>query len=153
MTQGDCAVSDGGRCFTSPNYPYNYGDQQSCSIQVGTDVSLVVQSFAAAYGDWLSVNSHHSLHSYTPEVLYFRGSGEGLNGLTVGAGDVIDWSSDWNLNDAGFSICGLQFPSPPPSSPPPPPSPPGAPSQPPMYSNVGSLTHGEPDAPFGRKSM
>ena len=95
MNEGPCATTTDGKCFTSPGWPSNYGNSESCTIAVGADVSLVVQSFATeAYCDRLTVNG-----------VEYWGSGEGLNGLVVRAGDVITWVSDFGVNAAGFSIC------------------------------------------------
>ena len=94
MLEGSCTATAEG-CITSPNWPANYGNSESCAIVVGTDVSLVVQSFATESGyDLLSVNG-----------VQYSGSGEGLNGLVVRAGDVFIWRSDYYGNGAGFSIC------------------------------------------------
>jgi hypothetical protein len=93
VTQGACATD--GNCFTSPNFPANYDNDEYCTIVVDTDVSLVVQSFATEAGyDYLSVNDY-----------YYAGSGVGLEGLVVRAGDIITWSSDYTVTDQGFSIC------------------------------------------------
>jgi hypothetical protein len=95
VNEGPCATTTDGKCFTSPNYPSNHGNSESCTIAVGADVSLVVQSFATqSYVDVLTVNG-----------VPYSGSGYGLDGLVVRAGDVISWSSDSWYNDAGFSIC------------------------------------------------
>jgi len=90
-----CATTTDGTCFTSPGWPSIYSDSERCSIVVGADVSLVVQSFATEAGyDFLTVNGYQ-----------YSGSGEGLNGLVVRAGDVITWEADSVVSDAGFSIC------------------------------------------------
>ena len=90
-----CATTTDGKCFTSPGWPSIYGNSESCTIAVGADVSLVVQSFATESGyDELTVNG-----------VQYSGSGVGLNGLLVRAGDVINWRSDSAVTAAGFSIC------------------------------------------------
>jgi hypothetical protein len=90
-----CTTTTDGKCFTSPNYPSNYGNSESCTIAVGADVSLVVQSFA----------TESDYDVLTVDGVQYSGSGYGLNGLVVRAGDVISWRSDYSINDAGFSIC------------------------------------------------
>ena len=93
VTQGACATD--GNCFTSPNFPANYDNDEYCTIVVDTDASLVVQSFATEAGyDFLTVGG-----------VAYAGSGDGLDGLVVRAGDIITWSSDNRINAAGFSIC------------------------------------------------
>ena len=95
MNEGPCATTTDGTCFTSPGWPSNYGNRESCTIAVDTDVSLVVQSFATEDGwDKLTVNG-----------VQYSGSGYGLEGLVVRAGDVINWRSDFGVTAAGFSIC------------------------------------------------
>jgi hypothetical protein len=95
VNEGPCATTTDGKCFTSPGWPSDYGNSVSCVIAVLADVSLVVQSFATELDyDVLTVNGiEHS------------GSGVGLNGVVVRSGDFITWSSDFALNDLGFSIC------------------------------------------------
>jgi hypothetical protein len=94
VTQGACATD--GNCFTSPNFPAKYDNDEYCTILVDTDVSLVVQSFATEAGyDYLIVN----------DVDYYAGSGVGLEGLVVRAGSNFTWFSDYTVTDQGFSIC------------------------------------------------
>ena len=94
MLGGSCTASADG-CITSANYPASYTNGENCTIVVGTDVSLVVQSFATeARYDKLTVNG-----------VQYSGSGVGLDGLVVRVGDVITWRSDYGGNAAGFSIC------------------------------------------------
>ena len=94
MLEGSCTATAEG-CITSPNWPANYGNSESCAIAVGTDVSLWVQSFATeARYDKLTVNG-----------VQYSGSGVGLDGLVVRVGDVITWRSDSAVTAAGFSIC------------------------------------------------
>jgi hypothetical protein len=93
VTQGPCATD--GNCFTSANYPSNYGNFESCTIVLGTNETLRVLSFATEAGsDYLTVHG-----------VKYSGSGDGLDGLVVRAGDNIAWTSDSFLNAAGFSIC------------------------------------------------
>jgi hypothetical protein len=90
-----CTTTTDGTCFTSPGWPGFYGNSESCTIAVGADVSLVVQSFSTESDyDVLTVNG-----------VQYSGSGYGLNGVVVRAGDVITWSSDDAIVDLGFSIC------------------------------------------------
>jgi len=91
-----CTTTADGRCFSSPNFPSNYGggsSSESCTIMVGADVRLVVQTFDTRwYYDVLTVNGDQ-----------YTGSGAGLNGRMVRAGDPISWSS--GTQGVGFSIC------------------------------------------------
>jgi hypothetical protein len=94
VLEGSCTATAEG-CITSPNWPANYGNSESCRIAVGTDVSLVVQSFATESGyDLLTVNG-----------VQYSGSGEGLQGLTTRAGDVLTWASDSVVHHDGWHIC------------------------------------------------
>jgi hypothetical protein len=96
VTQGPCATSADGSCFTSPNWPASYGANERCTILVSADVSLSVQSFYTESGDVL-----------TAAGIEFSYGGTGLEGLVVRAGDNISWSSDdWDFNSfPGFNIC------------------------------------------------
>ena len=94
MLNGSCAASADG-CFTSPNYPSNYGNGEFCTIVVGTDVSLVVQSFA----------TETDFDVLTVDGVGYSGSGLGLEGLVVRAGDIITWSSDGLVYHEGWQIC------------------------------------------------
>jgi hypothetical protein len=103
-TTPSCATTTDGKCFTSPGWPSNYGNSESCTIVVSADVSLVVQSFATESDyDVLTVNGRRRRR--------YSGSGTcgwfcpRLDGLMVHAGDVITWSSDESTIDAGFKIC------------------------------------------------
>ena len=102
MLDGSCTASADG-CFTSPNHPSNYGNGENCTIVVGTDVTMVVQSFSTeADFDVLTVN----------DVAY-SGSGDGLDGLVVRAGAIITWSSDGLVYHEGWQICsGGTIPTP-----------------------------------------
>ena len=57
MNEGPCTTTTDGTCFTSPGWPSIYGDSESCTLAVGADVSLVVQSFSTESGyDRLTVD-------------------------------------------------------------------------------------------------
>jgi hypothetical protein len=93
VTQGPCATD--GNCFTSANYPSNYGNFELCTIVVDTNETLWVQSFA----------TEEDYDVLTVDGVDYSGSGDGLDGLVVRAGDIITWCSDSNVNFAGFSVC------------------------------------------------
>ena len=94
MLGGSCTASADG-CITSANFPASYTNGENCTIVVGTDVSLVVQSFATEAGyDYLTVNN-----------VTYSGSGLGLEGLVVRAGDIITWFSDGLVYHEGWQIC------------------------------------------------
>lgn len=118
MTVGACVVTDGTSCFTSPNFPSNYGDGRSCTIMVGANVSLVVQSFDTSSYDYLTVNGvkysgNIEYNSYAHDCTYNNICLADITGTVVRAGDVISWSSDGVGNDvsmpyvsaSGFRIC------------------------------------------------
>jgi len=122
VAEGECAVNDGGTCFTSPHWPSEYGNDESCTIAVRADARLVVEAFNTESGyDVLTVDGNE-----------FSGdSGPSDSQAVVRAGDVIGWASDGSVNDAGFSICSGEAPvAPPPPPPPPPPTPPLPPTPP-----------------------
>ena len=95
MLEGACNATAEG-CITSPNWPAKYGDGESCTIVVATDVSLRVQSFdTEAIFDVLSVDG-----------VQYSGSGQGPEGQVVHAGQVISWVSDTLVYHDGWHICG-----------------------------------------------
>ena len=95
MLEGACtATADG--CITSPNWPSKYGVNESCTILVETEASLLVQSFQTERNyDVLTVNG-----------VQYSGSGDGLEGRLTRVGDVIHWVSDGVVYHDGWHLCG-----------------------------------------------
>jgi hypothetical protein len=100
ISASTCTFTTDGKCFTSPGWPSNYGGNgvESCDILVGTDVSLVVQSFEVT----------RPYARLTVDGYEYSGSFDGLSGQVVRAGDVIYWRSDGTVTSAGgFKICSV----------------------------------------------
>jgi hypothetical protein len=95
VESGSCTTS--GKCFQSPNYPNNYGFDQTCSIKVlsvGSGEKLETVAFYTEQDyDMLTING----------IEYSGTAGPG--GVVVSAGDNMTWSSDGADNELGFQVC------------------------------------------------
>ena len=97
---GPCTVD--GACARSPNYPSNYGDRQSCTI---TPTSLAV-------GQLLSATAFDT-ESCCDKLIV---NGATYSG-TIGPSNVLlgsasfTWSSDHNVQGAGWEVCALAPPA------------------------------------------
>ena len=131
-----CSVSSDGLCITDGIG--NYGINEACTMRAEMSMTITTIEFETEGGfDLITVGD-----------TAYSGSSGPMN-VEVAAGTLVTWSSDYDINGAGFTICSLISPpsrppyppgmaprppppSPPPSSPPPcTPSPPHVPPQPP----------------------
>jgi hypothetical protein len=98
VSSGLCTLDSSGDCFRSPNYPSNYGSNQTCTITAHEAVTLSVTSFdvEAEYCqyDYLRVNGGRYCGTTGP------------SGVQVAAGANITWTSDDAYFFSGFEICG-----------------------------------------------
>ena len=95
VVSGSCTTS--GKCFESPNYPGNYGLDETCSIKVlsvGGDKRLASVAF----------NTEADYDELTIAGTAYSGTA-GPVGVAVSAGDNITWSSDGYGIDLGFQVC------------------------------------------------
>jgi hypothetical protein len=99
VSSGLCTLDSSGDCFRSPNYPSNYGSNQTCTITAHEAVTLSVTSFDVeaeyCYFDYLRVNGGR-----------YCGNTGGPSGVQVAAGANITWTSDDAYFFSGFEICG-----------------------------------------------
>lgn len=104
----ECLVVGG--CFTSPNYPNNYPDGESCFFNVTEEGTLDVKTFHVKSG---SANQSSGVSTGDSLSIEFADGSKtqtytgvaGPAGVTVKAGDVIYWNVDGYDTDAGFEIC------------------------------------------------
>jgi hypothetical protein len=95
VESGPCTLANSGTCFRSPNYPSDYGVDQTCTITTQDAVTLSVTAFSTEQThDKLTVNG----------VQYSGTTGPG--GVQVSAGSTITWTSDGSVTRTGFQICG-----------------------------------------------
>ena len=90
VLSGPCALP--GSCVTSPNYPDNYGNSESCEI-LAPEKPLYFLRFATEEGD---------------DVLTFNGQAySGSSGPPQGTttSDMILWSSDNVDSSTGWQMC------------------------------------------------
>lgn len=96
VTQGSCAVQDGG-CISSPNYPSTYAANQSCSIKVNGDFLLDIKHFQTEPDfDVLVVNGVNYSGTVGP--------------VRVTPNGTITWMSDDSYELHGWLICPLVVP-------------------------------------------
>ena len=100
VIQGPCATD--GNCFTSPNYPANYGSDQQCTITAHEAVTLSVVAFNVEEEDSDSICSWDLL---TVNGVKYCGT-TGPEGVQVAANATITFTSDDTVQRAGFEICG-----------------------------------------------
>ena len=94
ITSGDCTVANSARCFRSPNYPSNYGNNQQCTIKARQYMTLSATSFSTeGCCDKLTVNGYQ----------YSGTTGPG--GVQVYSGATITFTSDGSATYSGFEIC------------------------------------------------
>ena len=99
VVSGSCTTS--GTCFESPNYPSNYGDDETCSIKVlsvGSGEKLVSVAFnTELFEDRLTIG----------ETDYSGTTGP--VGVAVSADEVMTWSSNYKYDsggtESGFQVC------------------------------------------------
>jgi len=93
VTEGPCQM-DEQHCITSPNYPKNYSNDESCKIAVNVSaaVPLDVKEFATeAWYDQFVIGCQEFSGAVTPQ------------GVTP-SGDIT-WASDGSVTDVGWKIC------------------------------------------------
>jgi hypothetical protein len=89
---GNCAVVN--NCFTSSNYPSNYATSESCIFTIKTAGALSVEAFSTELGYDKLMLKGVEYHGTT-----------GPDGVNVGIGDTLWWTSDTATASSGFSIC------------------------------------------------
>merc|ERR1719499_1036936 len=85
-----CEMS--GNCIQSNNHPSNYGNGESCSIQLAGSVSISVEAFNTERSyDWLTMGGSR-----------YSGTSGPSSGSYTG---VISWSSDYSVTKSGWKLC------------------------------------------------
>jgi len=85
-----CEMS--GNCISSNNHPSNYGNGQSCSIQLAGSVGISVEAFNTERNyDWLTMGGSS-----------YSGTSGPSSGSYTG---VISWSSDYSVTNSGWKLC------------------------------------------------
>jgi len=98
------ACTQDGPCISSPNFPNNYANDQSCLISVGEGMGPIsVEAFRTESGyDKLTINGEKYHGQRSPD------------GVTPTSD--IEWYSDYSVTQSGWKICsGSAAPSPSPS--------------------------------------
>jgi len=102
LASGPCVIDDD-CCLQSESFPGPYGNDQTCTIQVGSAPgTITVESFQTEIGyDFLTVNGESFDGESGPENLIPKGT--------------ISWKSDSSETSQGFKLClpdlGLQTPA------------------------------------------
>ena len=100
---GDAEVD--GLCFTSDNYPSNYGNNDYATISVLFTGTLNVSYFY----------TESSYDSLTISSTDYNGKVKAGTTWSVTSGDTIIWDSDYSVTQPGFEICAIHTPSPSPT--------------------------------------
>jgi hypothetical protein len=95
VSSGPCHTNSDGSCFYTPNYPSHYGNNQDCNIQVNLPTGLDVVAF-----DTESGYDRLTLHG-----TIYQGNGAGLQGVTMAAGETMQFHTDGSVLRSGFAIC------------------------------------------------
>ncbi len=105
---GPCTASDG--CFRSPNYPYGYSVDQSCSATIMVQGSAGTLSSEGVFdvGDRDTVRVHPGDTDSNPLYSYIGGHTSGTQGpsaVPVENGYTVTFSADDFDGGAGFQLC------------------------------------------------
>merc|ERR1719271_2128508 len=85
VVQGGCSVDSFG-CVTSPNYPKEYSNDQSCEIKTLRPAVVEVLEFnTESFFDRLTVGGQK-----------YSGGGASLQGKSVGTGTSLQWRADYS---------------------------------------------------------
>ena len=104
-------MSQNGGCFESPNYPNNYGNNMSCTIDITKEAYLVAFDFNVRYDDELRLHYFYS-DGYSNSWYETYSGTYGPRGHWVGRSPSgyrqITWSSDGSQTESGFKICAVE---------------------------------------------
>eukprot|EP00928_Gymnodinium_smaydae_P052825 TRINITY_DN3697_c0_g1_i4.p1 TRINITY_DN3697_c0_g1~~TRINITY_DN3697_c0_g1_i4.p1 ORF type:complete len:2404 (-),score=413.62 TRINITY_DN3697_c0_g1_i4:118-7329(-) len=94
VNEGECKLTDGGNCVTSPNYPSHYGSSQSCTILPPPgSAPIEMKYFNTESGfDKLFVNGQ----AYQGAI---------AEGTTVTTSSEMTWTSDGSVQRKGWKLC------------------------------------------------
>jgi len=109
VTAGLCVHSTD-NCIGSPNYPYDYANDESCTITIASPTVITVERFGVEdYWDHLTMNGVAYSGAKVPPAGKYTGT--------------ITWSSDGAVTDKGWQLCATPSqasPTPPQPTPSPP---------------------------------
>ena len=89
-----CQIVDDGRCVTD-GYD-NYGNSESCEVRALRGMTLVTMEWAVeSCCDYITVDG-----------IQYKSSGP--QGVYVGSGYELTWTSDGSVTRAGFKVCSNQ---------------------------------------------
>eukprot|EP00121_Abeoforma_whisleri_P014689 Awhi_evm1s13546 len=86
---------NGDLCWTTPNYPANYNNDDNCVINMQGDGRINVRSF----------NIEEYYDRLTSDDTWYSHIGIGLNGTNVLKGDQFTFTSDYMVTKPGFDLC------------------------------------------------
>jgi len=134
VDSGPCTQD--GQCISSPNFPNQYDDRQSCLISVGESMGPIsVEAFAT--------ESNYDVLTVNGEQYHGQNSPDGVTPTS----DIM-WASDYSVTRSGWKMCaGSATPSPPSPAPAPAPSPPAPAPGPSPPGTCG--VKGPDDTPWG----
>jgi len=87
-----CTVS--GNCAQSLNYPSNYGNGESCQIELGGATNIAFTAF----------NTESRYDFLTIGGTAYSGSSPPPDGVYTG---VIDWATDYSVTRSGWKLCAV----------------------------------------------
>jgi len=85
-----CEMS--GNCVQSLNYPSNYGNNDSCQIELGGDINIAFTAF----------NTESRYDFLTVGGVGYSGTSGPADGAYSGG---IEWSSDYSVTRSGWKLC------------------------------------------------
>ncbi len=91
-----CEITNDGRCVHDG--VAGYGDNESCVVSAAVPLTLVSEEF----------NTEANFDKLTVKGVEYHGAGTqaGPNGISMAAGDTIEWNSDGSVTRDGFKVCG-----------------------------------------------
>ena len=99
VNNGPCSLSEAGSCITSPDYPSNYGEEETCTIIVLEAGYLTARVFKMQDDeDILTIGGEEYYGTDT--------TGPQIHQVTTGT--TVSWSSDYDASECGrWKVCWL----------------------------------------------
>ena len=105
LEYGSCTLNADATCFYSPNYPYQYGTNQTCKISVQQEARLQVKRFSLDPHSEFSIELWDDTSDGDGGRDYFNSNGP--DGRYVDPLNYITWTSGSYAKDCGFEICAV----------------------------------------------
>ena len=94
VSSGSCTTSSNDHCVRSPNFPGNYGNSESCAIEISGPGTVSTTTFhTESCCDHLTIDGHAYSGTTAP------------TGMIVSSGTSITWRTDGSDTDPGFELC------------------------------------------------